>query len=260
MSEFRNLANAIKRLKKSVSDFPIGAVSLDDYTPVEERIRNMRELLKFLNARLITLKAHYELQTRDEPEEGTESIITCLHEETANTLITAKVIKFILHTEAIQAILTGKEGDSDMQNKIYDFLCQLFSLNDKIIFSQTTMQDALQKQLNLKIECQNTILEYKKFLKTQEEMLSKQLQETNPEIARQKEKTKILLQKINLMKKLIVNLIAVSNDKLRNPFLFKKLQEHRELITIDTVLKMSHDITEDINANTSRDENITNEI
>lgn len=62
MSEFQNLKVAIKSLNKSVSNFPVGAVSIDDFTPIEERIRNMRESLKLLNARLLMLNTYYELR------------------------------------------------------------------------------------------------------------------------------------------------------------------------------------------------------
>lgn len=41
--------------------------------------------------------------------------VTNLHEATASSLITNTAIKLCLHSHSIQAILEGKEGNSDMQ-------------------------------------------------------------------------------------------------------------------------------------------------
>lgn len=94
--------------------------------------------------------------------------------------------------------------------------------------------------MQLKIECQNALFDYKKFLKEQEEICSKKLQETNPEIALNKEKTNKAIRNINIMKKLIVNFISASHYMLmENPHLIEMLEKHRELINIETILKMS---------------------
>lgn len=64
-------------------------------------------------------------------------------------------------------------------------------------------------------------------------------------IFRNKEKTNKTIRNINLMKKLIVNFIAASNHMLfKEPFLVKMLEEHRELINIETVSKMSQNNSE----------------
>ncbi|XP_076177349.1 uncharacterized protein LOC143151773 isoform X1 [Ptiloglossa arizonensis] len=252
MSEFQNLKVAIKSLNKSVSNFPVGAVSIDDFTPIEERIRNMRESLKLLNARLLMLNTYYELQTtNNEPEEDIECTLTNLHEETAMSLITNRAIKLCFHSETTEAILRGKEGDHNMQKKIYTTACQLFSLNDDTLLLQRTMQDALQKQLDLKIQCQNALFDYKKFLQVQEALHNQKLKELNPSIASKKKHTKKLLLKINIMKKLIVNLIAASNQMLlTKPILIKLLENHRDLISMDMILKMLQNNTENANKST----------
>ncbi|XP_043253261.1 uncharacterized protein LOC122397871 [Colletes gigas] len=260
MSEFENLSRAIKSLNKSVSNFPVGAVSLDDYTPIEERISNMRELLQFLNARLIMLKTHHESATAsnatdNEFEEDMEHTITHLHEETANFHITNKAFKLCLHTEATQAILEAKDDDQNMQKKICALLCQLYILNDKSMLLQAAIEDSLQKQLDLKIQCQNALFDYQKFLKTEEDLLSQKLQETNPEVAQNKKKAMMLLQKINLMKKLIVNLIPPSNKLIDKPFLLDLLADHRDLITMEGILKKSQSNKENINGNEDSERN-----
>lgn len=48
------------------------------------------------------------------------------------------------------------------------------------------------------------------------------------------------LKSINIMKKLIVDFIAAASHKLyEHQFLVKMLEKHRELINIDTILKMA---------------------
>ena len=241
MSEFKRLKNAATSLGKSISNFPIGAVSLDDFKPIEERIRNTREALKNLNARSLILKAQHEYQmTRDEPGGDAGTMVTSLHKATANSLINNQGIKLCLHSYGIQAILSGKEGDQEMQKKIYACMTKLFSLNDDILSLQKAIDEATEKQLNLMIQCQNSLSEYKNFLKEQEEMRSKKLEETHPDIARDKEKIKKTLNKINVMKKLVVNFAAASNYMLSiEPGFIKMLENHRELVNMETILKMS---------------------
>lgn len=54
-------------------------------------------------------------ERNEESEDDTENIVTNLHEATANSLINNAAIKLCLHSYGIQAILTGEEGDHDMQ-------------------------------------------------------------------------------------------------------------------------------------------------
>lgn len=63
-------------------------------------------------------------------------------------------------------------------------MCKLFSLCDDILSTQKTIENALQEQLELKIQCETALFDYKNFLKEQEEIRSKKLQETNPELVK----------------------------------------------------------------------------
>lgn len=48
------------------------------------------------------------------------------------------------------------------------------------------------------------------------------------------------IRKINIMKKLIRSFIAVSGNMLeKEPMLLKMLENHRELISVETIMKMS---------------------
>lgn len=62
MSAFEDLRASLVCLNKSVFNFPIGAISLEDLKPVEEKIKNTRDSLKRLNARLLILKAQNEFR------------------------------------------------------------------------------------------------------------------------------------------------------------------------------------------------------
>ncbi|XP_043525114.1 uncharacterized protein LOC122536666 isoform X2 [Frieseomelitta varia] len=183
--------------------------------------------------------------TNEEPEGNIKDTVTDLHEATANSHINNAVVKLCLHSYTIQAILEGKESDNDMLRKIYAYMSKLFTLNDNILLLQNEIEDALKVQLQLKIQCRNALFEYKSFLKEQEEICNKKLQEINPELVKNKEKTNKTIRSINLMKKLIVNFIAASNHMLfKKPFLVKMLEEHRELINIETISKISQNNSE----------------
>lgn len=60
MMEFDKLEQCISNLNEAVNEFPVGAISLDDYKPVEKKIQVAREFLMRLNARLLMLKAKYK--------------------------------------------------------------------------------------------------------------------------------------------------------------------------------------------------------
>lgn len=58
--ELGELERSVKRLGAVLDEFPIGAISLDDFKPIEVKIRETRESLKHLNARSLMLKAKYK--------------------------------------------------------------------------------------------------------------------------------------------------------------------------------------------------------
>lgn len=57
---------------------------------------------------------------------------------------------------------------------------------------------------------------------------------------RNKARMEKTIRKINIMKKLIRNFIAVSSHMLKKePLLLEMLKNHRELINVETIMKMS---------------------
>ncbi|XP_033341969.1 uncharacterized protein LOC117229535 isoform X2 [Megalopta genalis] len=243
MGESEKLENAIEKLRKSVNSFRLGAISLDDYKPYEDKIKIMYNTLTQLNARILMLKAHHHfLESEDVVEKDAP---TKCHEATSNCLLNNLATKSCLHSYTITNILSGRQGDPDKQKKMYDYMRKIYSINDELMILQKEIDEAMEKQLNLKIECQNMLYDHKKFLEVQEEMWNKKLQETNPEIARNKRKLIQRLDKVNIMKKLIVNFIAASNHLLmEKPILIEMLEKHRDLIDIDTIMKMARSSTE----------------
>lgn len=61
-------------------------------------------------------------------------------------------------------------------------MSKLFAFNDSIMAIQKAIERESRLQLDLKIECQKALFDYKNFLKEQERIRSERLQETNPEI------------------------------------------------------------------------------
>jgi len=58
--EFDQLEQSVTNLSAVINKFPIGAVSLDDLKPINEKIQVTRESLMHLNARLLMLRAKYK--------------------------------------------------------------------------------------------------------------------------------------------------------------------------------------------------------
>lgn len=241
MSAYEILKEAAERLGESVSNFVVGAISVDDLKPTDEKIKNMRESLKQLNARLLTMKARTDMHsTNGEPMTDGNNTVGSLQEAVTLALINNTRFKLCLHSHTIQSILDGREGTPEMQKNIEAYMSQLFTLNDNLLTLQESIENATQEQLDLQIECQKSLYRYSAFLKEQEQLRSKRLEETNPEIAKNKEIIHKNVQKINMMKRLITSFIASSGKMLmEEPVLEDMLEKHRELINIETILKMT---------------------
>ncbi|XP_017876903.1 uncharacterized protein LOC108623108 [Ceratina calcarata] len=243
MSVFEELNNAVAALKNTVLNFKFGAASLDDFKTDEEKFEDMRERLKHLNARLVLHKAQsdFQIRTQREPEKTVIQTVKNMHENAAISLINNLAVKLCLHSYNVQAILSGVEGDQDARKQIYACMSKIFGISEGILAVQQELEAERQKQLNLKIECQTALADYHDFLKEQEEIHSQRLQETNPEILRNKEKTQTTVKRICLMQKLITNFIAASNHLLLDvPLMIKMLEDHREMYTMEIISKIAH--------------------
>ena len=55
--EYERLSRALEMLGKKIEEFPVGAISVEDFIPVEDKIKNLRTVLKEMDARILNLKA-----------------------------------------------------------------------------------------------------------------------------------------------------------------------------------------------------------
>ncbi|XP_011693784.1 PREDICTED: uncharacterized protein LOC105453477 [Wasmannia auropunctata] len=239
MVELDELERSVGKLSAVMDRFPIGAISMDDFKPTEEKIRTTRESLMHLNARSLLLKAKYK-QSSDGRRRGSEDEVRDMPSVVSDKLINAKAVKLCLHSTTILSILGNMEGSEEDQKKLYEYMGKLFTLNDSAIAIQETIEKESQIQLDLKVECQKALFDHKNFLKQQEQLRSERLQKTNPEIVENKNRMERTIRKINIMKKLIRSFIAVSGHMLQEePILLEMLEKHRELLNVETIMKIS---------------------
>ncbi|XP_011157773.2 uncharacterized protein LOC105194526 [Solenopsis invicta] len=237
--ELGELERSVKRLGAVLDEFPIGAISLDDFKPIEVKIRETRESLKHLNARSLMLKAKYKQHVDAERERSEDDVDDALLNAVSDSLLNAKAAKLCLHSTTIESILTNKEGSAEDRKKLYTYMNKLFTLNDNVMAIQKDIEKASQEQLDLKIECQKALFNHKNFLKEQERLQSERLQKTYPAIVENKDKMEKTIRKINIMKKLIRNFIAISGHMLeKEPILVEMLERHRDLLNVEMIIKM----------------------
>lgn len=65
---------------------------------------------------------------------------------------------------------------------LYTYMSKLFTLNDNVMATQEAIEEASRVQLDLKVECQKALFDYKNFLKEQEQLRSDRLQKAYPGI------------------------------------------------------------------------------
>ena len=61
MENYNLLDAALDRLNKNIKKFPVGAETLDDYKPLEEKVEDVKRELKNLYARILILKARIDM-------------------------------------------------------------------------------------------------------------------------------------------------------------------------------------------------------
>lgn len=135
MTEFGELERAVASLSKSIADFPVGAISLDDLKPTEEKIQDLRHSLKDLNARILMLRAKdgarefflfnidFAVLRADElrlctsfsekssgvPEESEQESYDALQDATAHWTINNKVVGACLQSSETVEILESSQ-------------------------------------------------------------------------------------------------------------------------------------------------------
>ncbi|KYN05209.1 hypothetical protein ALC62_03882 [Cyphomyrmex costatus] len=242
LDELDQMEQSVKQLNTAINEFQIGAISLNELRPIEEKVYTIRKSLMPLNARLLMLEANYKQREHadDTHSESQDKVKSTLQNVTSDTLLNAKAAKLCIHSSTILSILSNKEGTAEDQKKINTYMRELFTLNDKIMDVQNAIEEASQVQLDLKVKCQKALFEHRKFLKEQEQLRSERLQKTDPGIVETQHKMEMTIRKINVIKKIIRSFIAMSSHLLmEEPILVEMLENHRELLNMKTIVKMS---------------------
>ncbi|XP_058789379.1 uncharacterized protein LOC131663189 isoform X2 [Phymastichus coffea] len=238
--EIRQLNNAISILDSTISEFPIGASTPDDFKPIEDKIINLRESLRALDARRLTVNAQIDSEMLEDLSEG--DLIRSferLNENTTNYLINFKTLKLCYQSKAIQDIIYKNEGSEDIQ-QAKACLNQLFAFNDRLIAKNEKKNRLMKKQHQLRLDCHQAIYNHQDYLKEREDRRNQQLEKMNPDIAEYKDKINKSILKINTMKRLITNLIAsMCKNLYENENLIEMLAEHKKIINFDTIIELT---------------------
>ncbi|XP_046744374.1 uncharacterized protein LOC124410210 isoform X2 [Diprion similis] len=234
----QQLNQALQALSKSVSNFHVGAVSIDDFKPLEEQIQDIRQILRKQKAHWILVNAKHNAQGNQDVGDGFEN----LHQAVGNMKIAGSMINVCLQSCTIDDIVLKDKSSPEIKKQVKECLTRLFILSDKLISLNVSMANALNEELNLKKECQESLLEHSQFLQTQKALRNARLHDANPEILRNKKKLELRLLKINIMKRLMTNMIATASDMLtQEPFLFEMMLKHRDIINIETIIEMARE-------------------
>ncbi|XP_012280427.1 uncharacterized protein LOC105699752 isoform X2 [Orussus abietinus] len=232
MTEFDELVAALNPLHRNVTEFPIGAVSLEDFKPIDEKIEDERESLKRINSRSLMLRVKKDTYFfPDTSKLRIGETVDMLHENIVEALINKCAINLCLHSEAIHNIYLDKD------KCIEPLMNKLFLLNDASIALQNSIKEVSERRILLKKECQDDIFQYHNFLKEEQNSRNNKFKETNPELAERKKKIENKLIKINIMKRLITNLISGSGNMITKKSLLEMLHKHRNLVTADTIFE-----------------------
>ncbi|XP_043282931.1 uncharacterized protein [Venturia canescens] len=231
---------AVHNLHKSIADFPVGAVSIYDYKPIEEKIQDIRESLVALSAKVLTLRAKVAAQRpRDLPGElSNDDLHKEFQDKVAQSVINRLAITSCLQSGEIQDILENSEKN-EVTIQLRIIMEKLFILNDEVMTWEKTREQKFTEELDLKSELQNALSVFRDFLTNQGNIRKEKLKVTNPKIAEQKEAIDRRLQKINVMKRLITNMCAAAPKAVKDQVLRDLSKKHRELLTIEAIQEMA---------------------
>ncbi|XP_012256493.1 uncharacterized protein LOC105686357 isoform X2 [Athalia rosae] len=240
---FEQLERALDSLSKSVSHFHVGADSIDDLKPLEVRISDLRKLMKVQKThwQMVNAKIHANSVTEN-PQEDISTTISNSRKKISHLQTDSQAIGLCLYSLAIHDMVYKEKPNRNFKEQVLGYMKRLFVLNDSLLSIHQRMEALRIEELDLKIECQKELFNYRQFLRDQENLLDRNLQETNPEIVKNKTKLLLKLRKINVMKRLTTAILSTSGTLVREkPFLFNMMKKHREIINIETIIEMTRD-------------------
>ncbi|KAK0162210.1 hypothetical protein PV327_008564 [Microctonus hyperodae] len=242
MDAIEQLQRSLNILQNNVSTFLIGAVTLHDYEPIEEKIQDLRDSLKCLSSRLQMLQVKLNLhESLNEVLENDAGDVQQLNDKLSDSIINDNVSKFCIYSKAVQDSFFASSDDSDAEtnNHMKAIMKQLFITNDKMLALQDDIEKLSHKEIEIKYDYVSAIFEFRTFLEDQEKIRNKRLEALNPGVTAHEERLKELVFKINLMKRLIMNFISAASADIKVlPELDEMIKKHRDLVSIDTIKEM----------------------
>ncbi|XP_063981521.1 uncharacterized protein LOC135164780 isoform X2 [Diachasmimorpha longicaudata] len=236
------LERATALLGSTIRNFSIGAVTLSDFKPVQEKMKDLREIIRCLTARIQLLRATNGARAAPvlssaQPKELEKR----MHEiVSSNYLIKYDVFKDALHSHAAENLLSNENISPEMK-KLKAVMAKLYSQNDKIIVLQEEMEALRTKERKLQAEVAAGIIDFQNFLKEQEKIRNEKLAVSNPDVARKKQKLKKLITKINISRRIITSIIsAVSTTITDEPEMLRMLKDHRDIVDAETIMEMAN--------------------
>lgn len=242
--ERQKLNQVLQLLDEAAIESSNGEITIDGLIPVENKIKHLKTVLKEMNARILYLKSvNGENKITELPEEDLSTTFDELTEEiTSQYIINSNGVNLGLETYALEGILNNKDTP-ESKEKVLQLCNTLFNCNDNALTIQSEIHELQKKLLQLKIKDLQEVQKYRIFLKEQEELRVNKLEQSNPTEARFKQKIEQSIQKINLMKKLIMKLISGSTNLLNSDEtdMLELLKKHRKIINIETISNMLQD-------------------
>ncbi|KAJ8676051.1 hypothetical protein QAD02_011837 [Eretmocerus hayati] len=240
--EIEELNDALEILDRAIENFPHGAEAVDEVKPIQLRIVDMRQHLRHLNARHLTLKAVKNLNfTPDPPVKDLSNALEELNTQTTDYLINTRVLKLSCQSKAIQDILYHRKSDPVTQKKVQVCLDKLFTLNQRLMSKKEKKKKLMELENNLKMECHHAIYNHQEFLKQKETKMREHIQNQNQNEAENfRDQLDRAVRKVNTTKRLIVNCIAAAGHILHNDRdVVEMLAKHRELINHERLKEMT---------------------
>ncbi|XP_015126700.1 uncharacterized protein LOC107048158 isoform X2 [Diachasma alloeum] len=242
MDSYELLERATALLGSTIRNFSIGAVTLSDFKPIEEKIRDLRGMIKCLTARIQLLQAINEARaipavSPAQPKELEKKMHEIL---SSNHLIKYDVFKNTLHSHAAESLLSNDQISPEMK-RLKAVMAKLYSQNDKIIVLQEEMDRLRTKERTLQAEVAASIIDFQNFLKEQEKVRNEKLALSNPDIARKKQKLKKMITKINISRRIITSIISAASTTITdNPEMLRMLKDHRDIVDEETIMEMAN--------------------
>ncbi|XP_011302552.1 uncharacterized protein [Fopius arisanus] len=242
MDSCEQLERATALLRSTICNVPIGVVTLSDFKPTQEKIRDSRERIRALTARIKLLRAINDAKvTPNMPPANPKDLEKKMHQAlSSHQLIKYEVFRGTVQSHAVENLLANDEISPELTSKLREVMAKLYSQNDKLIVLQEEIESLQAEERQLQADVAAGVIDFQTFLKEQEQIRNEKLAVSNPEIAKKKQKLNNLIKKINISRRLITNIIsAVSTTIIDEPEMFRMLKEHRDIINVETIMEMA---------------------